>query len=73
MKNSTLTNVIFANFSSYELEITVKTIATNINGCGIGLFGNSVTIDVSKTDPIPQTKKLPKSFYINSMIKQLLN
>lgn len=71
MKNSTLTNVIFANFSSYELEITVKTIATNINGCGIGLFGNSVTIDVSKTDPIPQTISIEPTLYKYNLIKKV--
>jgi len=71
MKNSSLTNVIFANFSSYELEITVKTIATNINGCGIGLFGNSVTIDVSKTDPIPQTISIEPTLYKYNLIKKV--
>tara|TARA_Y100000766_G_C18900524_1_gene603186 strand:- start:885 stop:1628 length:744 start_codon:yes stop_codon:yes gene_type:complete len=73
LKYSSGTNVIFANFSSYELEITVKTIATNLNGCSIGLFGNNVTIDVSKTDPIPQTICIQPILYEYNLIKRVIN
>lgn len=73
LKYSTGTNVIFANFSSYELEITVKTIATNLNGCSIGLFGNNVTIDVSKTEPIPQTICIQPILYEYDLIKRVIN
>ncbi len=73
VKHSTATNIIFANFSSYELEITVKTIATNINGCAIGLFGNNVTIDVSKTDPIPQTITIQPILHKYKLIKRVIH
>jgi len=71
IRKSTLTNVIFANFSSYELEITVKTIATNINGFAIGLFGNNVTIDVSKTEPIPQIITIQPILYNYGLIRRV--
>ena len=71
LKKTTLTNVIFANFSSYELEVTVKTIATNINGCAIGLFGNNVTIDVSKTEPIPQSIIIQPILHNYGLIKRV--
>lgn len=71
LRKTTLTNVIFANFSSYELEITVKTIATNINGCAIGLFGNNVTIDVSKTEPIPQSIIIQPILHNYGLIKRV--
>lgn len=73
MKETTLTNVIFANFSKYELEITVKSIATNISGCGIGLFGNSVTMDVTQSDKLPQTMIIKPTLHRSKLLKKVID
>ena len=55
MKYSTSTNVIFVNFSRYNLKLSVTTIATSINGFSLGVMGNSIELDVNKTEPQTQS------------------
>jgi hypothetical protein len=71
MKYSSRNNVIFVNFSRYYLRISVKTIATNINGVGLNIFGNGVELDVSKTDPETQTYTIPPILYKHGYIKNV--
>ena len=71
MKYSSRNNVIFVNFSRYYLRISVKTIATNINGVGLNIFGNGVELDVSKTDPETQTYTIPPILYKHDYIKNV--
>ena len=71
MKYSSRNNVIFVNFSRYYLRISVKTIATNINGVGLSVFGNGVELDVSKTDPETQTYTIPPILYKHDYIKNV--
>jgi len=49
----------------------VKTIATNINGVGLSVFGNGVELDVSKTDPETQTYTIPPILYKHDYIKNV--
>ncbi|AET84944.1 hypothetical protein FK873_gp194 [Micromonas pusilla virus SP1] len=73
MRETTLTNVIFANFTKYEIEITVKSIATNVSGCGIGIFGNTVTMDVTQSDKLPQTMVIRPALHRYNLIKKVTN
>lgn len=69
--NSTMTNVTFINFTRRELTITVSTIATNISGCGIGVMGNSVTMDVTKTTPKSQTITIKPVLHEHNLVKRI--
>lgn len=71
MKYSSRNNVVFVNFSRYYLRISVKTIATTINGFGLNVLGNGVELDVSKTDPETQTYTIPPILYKHDYIKNV--
>ena len=71
VKYSTPTTVTFVNFSKYELEITVTSIATTIKGCGVGIMGNNITIDVSKTEPREQTIKLQPILHNENLVERV--
>lgn len=71
LKYSTPTTVTFVNFSKYELEITVTSIATTIKGCGIGIMGNNITMDVSKTSPREQTIKLKPILHNENLVERV--
>jgi len=66
MKHTTPTTVLFLNFTRFPLDISVTSIATNVNGCGIGIMGNTLTMDVDKTENKIQTVKVnPYAFNDN--------
>ena len=71
LRYSTPTTVTFVNFSKYELDITVTSIATTIKGCGIGIMGNNITMDVSKTEPREQTIKLKPVLYNENLVEKV--
>jgi len=62
-KYSTPNNVIFVNFSRYHLRISVKTIATTINGFGLNVLGYGVEMDVNSTEPETQSYIIPPVLY----------
>ena len=55
MKHTTPTTVLFFNLTGFPITISVTSIATNVNGCGIGVMGNTLTMDVDKTENKIQT------------------
>jgi hypothetical protein len=55
MKHTTPTTVLFFNLTGFPITISVTSIATNVNGCGIGIMGNTLTMDVDKTENKIQT------------------
>ena len=55
MKHTTPTTVLFFNLTGFDVTISVTSIATNVNGCGIGVMGNTLTMDVDKTENKIQT------------------
>ena len=55
MKHTTPTTVLFFNLTQFPITISVTSIATNVNGCGIGVMGNTLTMDMDKTDNKIQT------------------
>lgn len=55
MKHTTPTTVLFFNLTEFPITISVTSIATNVNGCGIGVMGNTLTMDMDKTDNKIQT------------------
>ena len=55
MKHTTPTTVLFFNLTEFPITISVTSIATNVNGCGIGVMGNTLTMDVDKTENKIQT------------------
>jgi len=74
MKHTTPTTVLFFNFTRFPLDISVTSIATNVNGCGIGVMGNTLTMDVDKTENKIQTVKVnPYAFNDNSTCSYYFN
>jgi hypothetical protein len=71
MKYSTPTTVIFMNFSKYELDITVASIATTVQGCGVGIMGNNITMDISKTEPRDQMFKLEPVLHNKKLVDKV--
>ena len=71
MKYSTPTTVIFMNFSKYELDITVASIATTVRGCGVGIMGNNITMDISKTEPRDQMFKLEPVLHNKKLVDKV--
>ena len=66
MKHTTPTTVLFFNFTRFPISISVTSIATNVNGCGIGIMGNTLTMDMDKTENKIQTVKVnPYAFFDN--------
>ena len=55
IKHTTPTTVLFFNLTEVPITISVTSIATNVNGCGIGVMGNTLTMDVDKTENKIQT------------------
>jgi len=55
IKHTTPTTVLFFNLTEFPITISVTSIATNVNGCGIGVMGNTLTMDVDKTENKIQT------------------
>ena len=55
MKHTTPTTVLFFNLTEFPITISVTSIATNVNGCGIGVMGNTLTMDMDKTENKIQT------------------
>jgi len=55
IKHTTPTTVLFFNLTGFDVTISVTSIATNVNGCGIGVMGNTLTMDVDKTENKIQT------------------
>jgi len=55
IKHTTPTTVLFFNLTGFPITISVTSIATNVNGCGIGVMGNTLTMDVDKTENKIQT------------------
>jgi len=55
IKHTTPTTVLFFNLTGFPITISVTSIATNVNGCGIGIMGNTLTMDVDKTENKIQT------------------
>tara|TARA_B100001564_G_scaffold359412_1_gene381093 strand:+ start:2052 stop:2813 length:762 start_codon:yes stop_codon:yes gene_type:complete len=58
MKHTTPTTVLFFNLTRYPISISVTSIATNVNGCGIGVMGNTLTMDMDKTENKIQTVRV---------------
>ena len=71
MKYSTPTMVIFMNFSKYELDITVASIGTTVQGCGVGIMGNNITMDISKTEPRDQMFKLEPVLHNKKLVDKV--
>ena len=71
LRYSNPTTVTFVNFSKYELDITVTSIATTMKGCGIGIMGNSITMDVNKTEPKEQVIKLKPVLYKENLVSRV--
>ena len=71
MKYSTPTTVIFMNFSKYELDITVASIGTTVQGCGVGIMGNNITMDISKTEPRDQMFKLEPVLHNKKLVDKV--
>jgi hypothetical protein len=55
MKHTTPTTVLFFNLTEFPITISVTSIATKVNGCGIGVMGNTLTMDMDKTENKIQT------------------
>ena len=58
MKHTTPTTVLFFNLTGFDVTISVTSIATNVNGCGIGVMGNTLTMDMDKTENKIQTVRV---------------
>lgn len=71
MKYSSPNNVIFVNFSQYHIRVSVKTIATSINGLGLTVLGNGVELDVSKTTPETQSYTIPPVLYRHGYVENV--
>ena len=71
LRYSNPTTVTFVNFSKYELDITATSIATTMKGCGIGIMGNSITMDVNKTEPKEQVIKLKPVLYKENLVSRV--
>ncbi len=71
LKYSTGTTVTFVNFSKFELTLTISSIATTMNGCGFGIMGNNVTIDMTKSEPKEQTIVLKPVLYQENLVERV--
>lgn len=58
MKHTTPTTILFFNLTGFDVTISVTSIATNVNGCGIGVMGNTLTMDMDKTENKIQTVRV---------------
>jgi len=73
MKHTTPTTVLFFNLTRFPLDISVTSIATNVNGCGIGIMGNTLTMDVDKTENKIQTVKVNPYAFNDTHMREYFN